>query len=67
MKGSQDLVRAALLLLEDGANLKVRFVGGEGWSPTAGLPMTDWLLGLIPEGHRAAFEFTGLAPSGAHV
>ena len=24
--------------------------------------MTDWLLGLIPEGHRAAFEFAGLHP-----
>jgi GT2 family glycosyltransferase len=62
MKGSQDLVRAALLLLEDGANLKVRFVGGEGWSPTAGVPMTEWLLGLIPENHRASFEFPGPHP-----
>ncbi len=62
MKGSQDLVRAALLLLADGANLKVRFVGGEGWSPTAVMPMTDWLIGLIPETHRAAFDFPGPHP-----
>jgi glycosyltransferase involved in cell wall biosynthesis/GT2 family glycosyltransferase len=59
MKGSQDLVRAALSLLDDDVDLKVRFVGGEGWSPTAQAPMTEWLQRLIPERHRAVFEFPG--------
>ncbi|MEX1125467.1 MAG: glycosyltransferase family 4 protein, partial [Acidimicrobiia bacterium] len=60
MKGSQDLVRAALSLLDDGLELKVRFVGGDGWSPTAGSWMTEWLHSIIPPRHRAAFEFPGL-------
>ena len=59
MKGSQDLVRAALALLDEGVELRVRFVGGDGWSPTAGSSMTDWLLSLIPARHRPSFEFPG--------
>ena len=62
MKGSQDLVRATLSLLEDGLVMKVRFVGGDGWSPTAGSSMTDWLLSIIPSRHRTAFEFAGSQP-----
>ncbi len=60
MKGSQDLVRAALSLLDDGLDLKVRFVGDDGWSPTAGSWMTEWLRSMIPPRHRMAFEFPGL-------
>jgi GT2 family glycosyltransferase/glycosyltransferase involved in cell wall biosynthesis len=59
MKGSQDLVRAALVLLDDGLDLMVRFLGGDGWSPTAGSSMTDWLRSLIPDRHRSAFDFPG--------
>jgi GT2 family glycosyltransferase/glycosyltransferase involved in cell wall biosynthesis len=59
MKGSQDLVRAALSLLDDGVDIKVRFIGSEGWSPTGQAPMTEWLIDLIPEHHRPAFEFPG--------
>ena len=59
MKGSQDLVRAALSLLEEGLDLTVRFVGGDGWSPTARSSMSEWLLSLIPPRHREAFEFPG--------
>ncbi len=62
MKGSQDLVRAALALLDEDIRLKVRFVGGEGWSPTAGTPMTEWLQTMIPDRHRPAFEFAGIRP-----
>jgi GT2 family glycosyltransferase/glycosyltransferase involved in cell wall biosynthesis len=62
MKGSQDLVRAALSALDTGVDLKVRFVGGEGWSPSAGSPMTQWLQSLVPEQHRSAFEFPGPRP-----
>ncbi|MGH8872201.1 MAG: glycosyltransferase [Acidimicrobiia bacterium] len=60
MKGSQDLVTAALALLDEGRELRVRFVGGDGWSPTAGSSMTEWLSSLIPDRHRPAFEFPGL-------
>lgn len=62
MKGSQDLVQAALTLLDEERDLIVRFVGADGWSPTAGGPMTDWLLSMIPERHRPRFEFPGLVP-----
>ncbi len=60
MKGSQDLVRAALALLDGDIDLKVRFVGGEGWSPTAKKPMTEWLQTMVPDRHRSAFEFPGI-------
>jgi GT2 family glycosyltransferase len=59
MKGSQDLVRAALVLLDQDVRLTVRFLGGDGWSPTAGSFMTEWLLSLIPARHRSAFDFGG--------
>jgi GT2 family glycosyltransferase/glycosyltransferase involved in cell wall biosynthesis len=62
MKGSQDLVFAALGLLDEGVTLRVRFVGGDGWSPTAGSPMSEWLLSLIPDRHRSSFEFLGSMP-----
>ena len=59
MKGSQDLVRAAVSLLDDGLQLKVRFVGGDGWSPTGSSLMTEWLQTMIPSQYRAVFEFSG--------
>jgi glycosyltransferase involved in cell wall biosynthesis/GT2 family glycosyltransferase len=59
MKGSQDLVRAAVSLLEAGVDLQVRFVGADGWSPTAGAPMTEWLQSMVPERHRSAFSYPG--------
>ncbi len=59
MKGSQDLVRAAVSLLEDGLELKVRFVGSDGWSPTGSSWMTEWLQTMIPSQYREAFEFSG--------
>ena len=59
MKGSQHLVRAAVSLLEDGLDLKVRFVGADGWSPTASEPMSEWLQTLVPDHLRDAFEFAG--------
>jgi GT2 family glycosyltransferase/glycosyltransferase involved in cell wall biosynthesis len=62
IKGSQDLVRAALVLLDGGLELRVRFVGADGWSTTAGSPMTEWLISQIPDRHRPAFEFPGPHP-----
>ncbi len=62
MKGSQDLARAALQLLDEGLEFGVRFIGGDGWSPTARSSMTEWLGSLIPDRHRGAFEFSGPLP-----
>jgi glycosyltransferase involved in cell wall biosynthesis len=52
MKGSQDLVRAAVSLREEGVDLRVRFIGDDGWSTTSAAPMSEWLTSLIPERHR---------------
>src|SRR5690606_5380444 len=59
VKGSPDMVAAALRLLDQGVDLRVRFVGGDGWSPTTGTTMSARLEAMIPERHRPAFEFLG--------
>jgi GT2 family glycosyltransferase len=61
MKGSQDLVDAATVLLEQGRRLEVRFIGGEGWSSTGAATMTDWLHRRIPPQHQGSFKFVGPA------
>ena len=62
MKGSPDMVTAALSLLDQDLDLKVRFIGGDGWSPTAGTTMMDWLTSMVPVRHRDSFEFVGHVP-----
>lgn len=57
MKGSQDMVGAALALLDRGERISVRFIGGDGWSPTAGLGMREWLESMIGPEHRSSFQF----------
>ncbi|MCI0545213.1 MAG: glycosyltransferase [Actinobacteria bacterium] len=57
MKGSQDMVRAALDLLEEGRDLTVRFIGADGWSTTNSSTMIEWLRGLIGPAHQDSFEF----------
>src|SRR5690606_9882954 len=59
MKGSQDAVAAALALLEEGVDLEVRFVGGDGWSPTTGTWMSQRLGSMIPNRFRGSFTFMG--------
>ncbi len=60
MKGSQDAVRAALTLLERGTSLVLRFVGGDGWSPTNTSTMREWIESLVATTpHPNAFQFTG--------
>lgn len=60
-KGPQDVVRAAVRLLEKGVELRVRFIGLDGWSPSNGTGMREWLEEIIGE-HSDAFEFTGPVP-----
>ncbi len=62
MKGSQDMVRAALALLNKGIVLKVRFIGSDGWSTTNNSWMRPWLESLIGPTHREAFEFVDALP-----
>lgn len=57
VKGSHDLVDAALRLLNEGRDLTVRFVGADGWSAAAGRPMRDWLCERIPSRHRDRIRF----------
>lgn len=57
VKGSQDIVAAALDLLEEGLDVGLRFVGGDGWSPTTGTTMSERLRSMIPDQHASAFEF----------
>ncbi|MEX0865178.1 MAG: glycosyltransferase [Acidimicrobiia bacterium] len=59
MKGSQDMVKAATMLLAEGARLQVRFIGGEGWSTTSRSEMRPWLESMIGPEHAARFAFTG--------
>jgi glycosyltransferase involved in cell wall biosynthesis/GT2 family glycosyltransferase len=62
MKGSHDLVDAAVRLLDDGVEVSVRFLGGDGWSLTAQRPMREWLAERIPERHRGRLTFEGPVP-----
>ena len=62
MKGSQDMVAAVLALLDQDLDLKVRFIGGDGWSPTSGTTMMESMVSMTPERHRDSFEFVDPAP-----
>jgi len=57
MKGSQDMVAAAVTLLEEGHQLKVRFIGGDGWSTSTSSTMSDRLGAMIGPEHSSAFSF----------
>ena len=59
VKGSHDMVRASIELLEEGMDFSVRFVGPDGWSASASQPMSEWLKSMIPDEHSGSFEFTG--------
>lgn len=62
VKGSHDMVAAAVSLLKEDYELSVRFVGGEGWSASASLPMSDWLRSMIPDEYADRFEFVAHTP-----
>jgi glycosyltransferase involved in cell wall biosynthesis len=57
MKGSQDLVAAAVRLLDAGVDAGFRFIGGDGWSVAARRPMSEWLADMIPARHAGRIRF----------
>lgn len=57
MKGSQDMVDAALALLDQGHDFETRFIGADGWSTTNSSSMRQWLESRIDERRRPAFTF----------
>ncbi|MDP9023296.1 MAG: glycosyltransferase, partial [Actinomycetota bacterium] len=62
VKGSHDLVDAAVSLLEAGYDLTVRLLGADGWSVAAGRPMRDWLRERVPDAHRDRIRFEDPVP-----
>jgi glycosyltransferase involved in cell wall biosynthesis/GT2 family glycosyltransferase len=59
VKGSHDLLRSMLPLLEERPDLRLRFVGGDGWSSEASLPMSEWLRSMVPRSLAARVTFEG--------
>ena len=48
VKGSHDMVAAAIPLLRQFEDATVTFIGADGWSATANMPMKEWLSTMIP-------------------
>ena len=48
VKGSHDMVAASIPLLRQIEDATVTFVGSDGWSATATMPMREWLSSMIP-------------------
>lgn len=59
VKGAHDFVAAALGVLSRHPDAVIRLIGADGWSAEAGLPMQEWLTGLIPESLADRFRFEG--------
>ena len=60
VKGSHDLVVAAVPLLRDRQDLRLVLIGEDGWSATADRPMREWLVeDLIPADVSDRIEFAG--------
>lgn len=62
VKGSHDLLRSVLPLLEKRPDLRLRFVGGDGWSSEASRPMSEWLRSMVPDSLSARVTFEGPVP-----
>ncbi len=62
VKGSHDALRQLLPLLDEFADLTVRFVGGDGWSVEAGRPMSEWLRSMVPSSLENRVRFEGPIP-----
>ncbi|MEA3510513.1 MAG: glycosyltransferase [Actinomycetota bacterium] len=61
-KGTHDAVRALGPLLEQHPDLILEFVGSDGWSATADLPMREWVRSLVPDGVQDQIVFTDPIP-----
>ena len=60
VKGTHDLVAAAIPVLREIPNLRLVLVGEDGWSATARRPMSEWLTTeLIPEDVADRIEIAG--------
>jgi glycosyltransferase involved in cell wall biosynthesis len=60
VKGSHDLVTAAVPVLRERSDLRLVLIGEDGWSATAGRPMQEWLEAeVIPGDVADRIEFTG--------
>jgi glycosyltransferase involved in cell wall biosynthesis len=59
VKGSHDILAALIPLLSARPGLTMRFVGDDGWSASAGLPMTEWLGQMVPGPLRDRVRFEG--------
>jgi glycosyltransferase involved in cell wall biosynthesis len=60
VKGSHDLVAAALRLLEEHPRARIRFIGADGWSASEDRPMSEMLRDRIPQKWSDRFTFEGL-------
>ena len=60
VKGTHDLVAAAVPVLRDIPDLRLVLIGEDGWSATARRPMSEWLTTeLIPEDVADRIEIAG--------
>lgn len=60
VKGTHDLIEAAVPLLRKHLTTRLVIIGEDGWSATANKPMSEWLThSLIPEDLAARIELTG--------
>ncbi len=61
-KGTHDAVRALCPVLEEYPDLVLEFVGSDGWSATADLPMREWVRGLAADDIQGRIVFTDPIP-----
>lgn len=61
-KGWQDLIAAAVPLLDQYPEARIRLIGSDGWSARRGRPMSEVLREAIPPRHRPRVEFLGGLP-----
>ena len=61
-KGTHDCVRALAPLLEAHPDVTLEFLGSDGWSATADLPMREWVRSLAPGGVQDQIVFTDPLP-----
>ena len=60
VKGTHDLVAAAIPVLRDNPQLRLVLIGEDGWSATARMPMSEWLTtDLIPNDVADRVEIAG--------
>jgi glycosyltransferase involved in cell wall biosynthesis len=59
VKGSHDLVEAAVPVLDDHPGARIRFIGPDGWSATENRPMSEVIAAMIPQRHRRRIVVEG--------